>query len=102
NLTDPRYIVANNQNGVYTLFNEGANNLLIRPVSYNSIPTNDYLLARTLIVPHDIKIEASLFAQNGSFFVIPGTWTNPDPNDTRANYASLGATDDERQQRRIA
>lgn len=41
----------------------------------------DYLLSRFAIQPCDIKIEALMYAQNGSFFVIPGDWFNPDAND---------------------
>jgi len=44
----------------------------------------DYLLSRFAIQPSDIKIEALMYAQNGSFFVIPGDWFNPDANDTVA------------------
>ncbi|MCX6376394.1 MAG: hypothetical protein NTU88_10255 [Armatimonadetes bacterium] len=44
----------------------------------------DYLLSRFAIQPCDIKIEALMYAQNGSFFVIPGDWFNPDANDTVA------------------
>lgn len=42
----------------------------------------DYLFSRFAIQPCDIKIEALMYAQNGSFFVIPGDWFNPDANDT--------------------
>lgn len=38
-----------------------------------------------------------MYAEEGSFFVIPGPWFNPNPNDTRANYATLGSTAAERQ-----
>lgn len=45
-----------------------------------------YLLARAAVVPADIRIEAAIYAQEGSFFVIPGGWFNPNPNDTRERY----------------
>jgi hypothetical protein len=64
-------------------------------------PTNDILTARTTIVPHDIRIEAVLFAEQGSFFVIPGNWFNPNPNDRRDEYQGTGATDAERQLNRL-
>ncbi|MHB0912431.1 MAG: hypothetical protein ACYC2Y_03155 [Armatimonadota bacterium] len=43
----------------------------------------DYYLARAAVQPCDIRIEAMLYAQNGSFFVIPGEWFNDDPTDVR-------------------
>jgi hypothetical protein len=46
----------------------------------------DYLISRAAIQPMDVRIEALMYAQNNSFFVIPGEWFNPDPNDTYANY----------------
>jgi uncharacterized protein YodC (DUF2158 family) len=60
----------------------------------------DYLLSRVAVQPCDIRIEALMFAQNHSFFVIPGEWFNPDPDDTYVNYAKnnnlrpLGTSDD--------
>ena len=59
------------------------------PGAYNSIgfhldqnfTRGDYLLSRLAIQPCDIRIEALMYAQNGSFFVIPGEWFNPDTND---------------------
>jgi len=44
----------------------------------------NYLLSRAAIQPCDITIEALMYAQNGSFFIIPGEWFNPDTNDTNA------------------
>lgn len=46
----------------------------------------DYRLSRLGIAPNDIRIEALIYAQEGSFFVIPGPWFNPDPNDTYERY----------------
>lgn len=60
-----------------------SNYLSFRHVVVGSEPTNDYLLKRTAIVPHDIRIEASVYAEQGSFAVIPGYWYNSDPNDRR-------------------
>ena len=51
-----------------------------------SKPTQNYSLARMAIVPHDIRIEASVYAEEGSFFVIPGRWWNENPSDTRADF----------------
>ena len=42
---------------------------------------NNYLLGGFAIQPMDVRIEAIMYAQEGSFFVIPGQWFNPDPLD---------------------
>ena len=48
---------------------------------------NNYLLSCFAIQPLDVVIEAILYAQNKSFFVIPGQWFNPNPDDTPEQYA---------------
>ena len=50
----------------------------------------DYRLTRFAVAPLDIRIEALMYAQEGSFFIIPGPWFNPDQNDTFANYQTAG------------
>ncbi|MFQ3610170.1 MAG: hypothetical protein SNJ72_01620 [Fimbriimonadales bacterium] len=47
------------------------------------LPTDNapYRLSAVAIQPLDIKIQAALFAQEGSFFVIPGYWFNNNPQD---------------------
>jgi hypothetical protein len=88
--------------GLYHLRIEDSNDFAIgRRETVGGNPTNDYVLARAAIVPHDIRIEAAIFAEEGSFFVIPGPWFNPDPNDRRDTYLSLGADDLERRMRRL-
>jgi hypothetical protein len=46
-----------------------------------------YWLSRVVAVPYqqalESRIEAVIYAQNGSWFVIPGPWFNEDPRDTR-------------------
>lgn len=56
------------------------------------LPTDNtpYRISAAAIQPLDIRIEAALFAQEGSFFVIPGYWFNTDPQDTRANFEARG------------
>jgi hypothetical protein len=49
--------------------------------------TDDYLLSAVQVAPLDIRIEACLYAQEKSFFVIPGYSFNPDATDSRASYA---------------
>jgi hypothetical protein len=48
----------------------------------------DYLLQRFGIAPLTIDIEAALYAQKGSFYVLPGYWFNTNRNDTRAAFTS--------------
>jgi len=49
----------------------------------NAPPGGDYLLGQVAVAPLDIRIEAMLYAQEGSFFVIPGVPLNNDPTDRR-------------------
>ncbi len=61
-------------------------------------PSKNALIARSAIAPFDIRIEAVIYAENGSFFVIPGQWFNTNPEDTRAafeqNYTPADTSDD--------
>ena len=52
--------------------------------------TQDYLYGNSLVTPLDIRVEAVLYAQEKSFFVIPGYDLNPDPNDTLQNFQATG------------
>jgi hypothetical protein len=79
-------ITANGAEGNYRLFNQGTNELTLRPNPLNGQPSNDYLLARASIVPHDVRVDALIYAQEGSFFVIPGYWFNGNANDRRDTY----------------
>ena len=93
--------------GGYTLLQNGLNELQFRPTSVGGLATNDTLFGRVAVTPHDIRIEASLYAEEGSFFVIPGPWFNPNPNDTFARWNRVddngGATlsGDEKNLRRL-
>ena len=49
--------------------------------------TYDYLLQRAAILPSDVRIEAALYAEDNSFFVIPGPWFNDDTQDTLEKVA---------------
>ncbi len=48
----------------------------------------NYLLGGMAVQPMDIRIEAVIYAQEGSFFVIPGAWFNPNPSDGRPDNDS--------------
>lgn len=52
----------------------------------------NYLLSRVAIQPCDIRVEALMYAQNGSFFVIPGEWFNPDESDADPQAANRPPT----------
>jgi hypothetical protein len=54
--------------------------------------TADLDLQRVAILPMDVRIEAVLFAQNKSFFVIPGPAFNTDSNDRIDYPATATAT----------
>jgi len=47
-----------------------------------------YYLSAVTVQPMDVKIEAMVYAQQGSFFVIPGPWFNPNPNDRRDRFSN--------------
>jgi hypothetical protein len=51
----------------------------------------DYLLGSATVAPMDIRVEALLYAQNRSFFIIPGPYPNPDPSDSRTAFTATGA-----------
>lgn len=83
----------------YTLFTTPGVKNTIRPsVDPNftaGTGTQDYLFSRAAIVPMDVRIEAVMYAQEGSFFIIPGYPLNMDPTDTpdaaRRRHAASGA-----------
>ncbi len=50
------------------------------------VPRAAYKLSRLGVAPLDVRIEAFMYAQEESFFIIPGPWFNPDPNDTYQGY----------------
>lgn len=60
---------------------ENANPPIIPPGS--SAP---YALGGAAVAPLDIRIEATLYAQERSFFIIPGYSLNPDSRDDRQHY----------------
>ncbi|MDR3690289.1 MAG: hypothetical protein P4L46_12985 [Fimbriimonas sp.] len=86
--SDGQQMVANGPTGAYALFAEGTNELTIRQTSISGVATNDYIVGRAALAPNDIRIEAAIYAEQGSFFVIPGPWFNPNPNDRRDYYVS--------------
>lgn len=49
---------------------------------------SEYYLGNAFVAPLDIRIEAALYAQERSFFVIPGYPFNPEPDDSREAVAA--------------
>lgn len=82
--------------GRYTVQLQEASEFTFRTNNIAAGATNDYLLSRFAIVPHNIRIDASIYAEEGSFFVIPGNWFNPQVNDTREAWLASASTDAER------
>ncbi len=60
----------------------GIFNVLHYGLDQTSYTRENCYIGRPAIQPMDVRIEAILYAQEGSFFVIPGDWYNLDPNDT--------------------
>jgi hypothetical protein len=77
--------------GTYRLLAGEPNTFQLNATSVSSAGVNDYLVARAGLMPHDVRIEAAIYAEEGSFFVIPGPWFNPNPNDRRDQYESQGS-----------
>lgn len=80
-----------NGNGQYNLFLDGTENSFLLKKDNTIAPPGgnaDYFVSRAALAPQDVRIEAVLYAQNGSFFVIPGLWFNHDPNDRRDAFTN--------------
>ena len=56
--------------------------------------TQDVALERVAVLPMDIRIEAVLYAQTRSFFVIPGEWFNTNADDNLAKYLDTATRPD--------
>lgn len=102
---DPRYALTGSQPGagvgsafVYNVFDlaspitQSATQLNIAPGVPNILQIaldeayysrSNYWMGGCAVMPMDVRIEAIMYAQEGSFFVIPGNWINPDSSDTQ-------------------
>jgi hypothetical protein len=58
----------------------------------SSMTRSNYLLSLFTVQPLDIRIEAAMFAQNRSFYLIPGNWFNMDRNDVAENPSNPRTT----------
>lgn len=74
---------SSNKSGTYSIQEEATNDITFRVTSIGGQSAAAYMMGQAAIVPADVRIEASVFAEEGSFFVIPGNWFNPNSADTR-------------------
>ena len=91
NIANNRYLNTFNTNN-YEMLMQGPNSLELFLTQFSTQGSGNYKLARAAAVPMDIKIEASIYAEEGSFFVIPGDWFNMNPQDRRDTYEARVAT----------
>ncbi|MDQ2798318.1 MAG: hypothetical protein M3Y13_01595, partial [Armatimonadota bacterium] len=63
----------------------------VRRTPNNPAATQDLELERVAVLPSDVRIEAVLYAQTGSFFVIPGPWFNSNSSDNLNAFATTFA-----------
>jgi len=61
----------------------GVPNILQLALDSNFYTRSNYWLGGIAVQPADVRIEAIIYAQEGSFFVIPGNWFNPNPGDVQ-------------------
>ncbi len=77
---------AANPNGLYSLAVQDPTLFMLRLNTVGQSASKNLEISRTAIAPFDVRIEAALFAEQGSFFVIPGNWFNPNNEDTRPSF----------------
>ncbi|MDQ2986673.1 MAG: hypothetical protein M3R13_08110 [Armatimonadota bacterium] len=73
-----------------TAVSGGANKLMTLKLD-NTIAApgrGDYYFSRLSVAPLDVRIEAALYAQEGSLYVLPSPWMNPNPNDRRDSFTT--------------
>ena len=64
----------------------------ISPEFPSAYQNQNYVLARAALQPSDIRIQAAIYAEEGSFFIIPGPAFNLNPDDTRTRFFGSIAT----------
>jgi len=95
--------IGGNPEGEYQLGLNDETEFRLRNNVVGGAGQKEFLLARTAVTPHDVRIEASMYAQEGSFYVIPGPWFNMNTDDTRLRFETevVGVGRDEAQRRRF-
>lgn len=84
---DRRLVPAiNNPEGQYELALSDETYVRLRNNPIGTTGQKEFLIARSGIVPFDVRIEANVYAQYGSFYVIPGSWFNMNNDDTRERF----------------
>lgn len=68
----------------------GVPNILQIALDSNVYTRSNYWMGGLAVLPMDVRIEAIIYAQEGSLFVIPGYWLNPNPADNEKAYAENG------------
>ncbi len=108
NYTNRKLVPTNNALGSIEYGVQDSTLLRVRMNGVGRSPMKNFVVSHTAIAPHEIRIEAALFAEDGSFFVIPGNWFNSTTQDTRRNWldrsnAGLypGMNDDQANERRF-
>lgn len=91
---------AGNPEGQYELGIQDETIIRLRNNAVGVSGQKEFLVARTAVTPHDVRIEASLYAQYGSFYVIPGPWFNMNTDDSRERFdndvANVGLSEAQR------
>jgi hypothetical protein len=80
--------VENDTPNPFALAMQDETQFTLKQQNLGNVQTQNYYLARAAITPADIRIEAAMFAEEGSFFVIPGPWFNFNTNDVRPSDGS--------------
>ncbi|MBL8066052.1 MAG: hypothetical protein JNM34_09365 [Chthonomonadaceae bacterium] len=91
NYTNRRLVPPNANLGDYNLAVQDPTRIRIRMNGIGNAPTKNFLASKTAMAPHDIRIEAAMYAEEGSFFVIPGNWFNTNNQDTRRSWMDRSA-----------
>lgn len=85
NTTTP--VSSKNPNGLYQLAAQSPTEFTLDVSdSVNNKASKNFLVARSAVAPYDVRIEASVYAEEGSFFVLPGPSFNSNPADTRKKF----------------
>lgn len=69
----------------------GIPNLLQIALDQVGYTRSNYWMGGLAVMPMDVRIEAIIYAQEGSFFVIPGYWLNPNRSDNQTAYTDNGS-----------
>ena len=80
-----------NSINAYLYTNPGGYNTLTLALDQTTFTRNNYSMGGLAVQPFDVRIEAVMYAQEGSFYVLPGNWFNSNKSDT---YSARGSSVD--------